>query len=98
MSARYRPRQVEIGGSNLTHSDQPSQDRMELDDAEGGDEMMRASFGEEGVNLRGTQLSAVVLGEGAGIVKAIRHPGLSQRSSRSAWISCAMVAGDLPSA
>jgi hypothetical protein len=34
-------RQVEIGGGgNRTHSDQPSQDRMELDDAERGDEMM----------------------------------------------------------
>ena len=71
MSARNRPRrQMEIGGGDLTIADQPGKDRMQLDDAEIGDEVTGASFGEEGINLRSAQLSPVVLGKGAGIEKS----------------------------
>ena len=59
--------------------------------------MARAGFGEEGVNLRGARLGSVVLGKGAVSKKwSAILPSADQRSSRSAWIICAIVPGALP--
>lgn len=69
-------RQVEIGGGNLPHSSQAGKDGMQLDDRERRQEVMRTRLGEKSIYLGGARFRPVVLGRGAGIEKAIGHPGL----------------------
>lgn len=68
--------EVEIGSRDLAGADQASQDRVQFDDAEVGEEVASAGLGKEGIDLGGAQLDALMFDGGTGIKEAIGHPGI----------------------
>jgi hypothetical protein len=70
-SAAY---QREVGCGNLARADQPDEDGMQFDYAQGRNEMPGSFFCKEGVYSRSAQFHAVVLCYRAGIEETVGYP------------------------
>jgi len=65
---------VELSRADLALAGQAGEDRMHLDDAEGGKVVAGAGIGQQGIDLGSAQLGPVMLDGRAGVKESFGHP------------------------
>jgi hypothetical protein len=82
------PREMEISSRDLAGAYQAGEDRVQLNNAEFGEEVASGGLGEKGIDPGGPYLEAVMFSGGTGIKEAVGHPGFLGSAFRAFGIHC----------